>query len=66
MVEMIYELSKMQVKEFKLDYELFYFRDRLKGLLETSMIQTELNCLKFSISIDSSIPKFIHRDPQKI
>ena len=66
MVEMICDLSKMQVKEFKLDNELFDFRDRLKRLMETSMIQAELKCLKFSISIDSSIPKFIHSDPQKI
>jgi signal transduction histidine kinase len=34
--------------------------------METGMIQAELKCLKFSISIDSSIPKYVHSDPQKL
>jgi signal transduction histidine kinase len=38
----------------------------MKGLLETSVIQAELKGLKFKISVDSSIPKYILSDPQKI
>ena len=38
----------------------------MKGLLETSVIQAELKGLKFNISVDSSIPKYILSDPQKI
>jgi len=38
----------------------------MKGLLETSVIQAELKGLKLNISVDSSIPKYILSDPQKI
>lgn len=38
----------------------------MKGLLETSVIQAELKGIKFDVSVDSSIPKYILSDPQKI
>ena len=42
----------MQVKEFKLEKQIFDFREKLKNLLETSMVQTELKGLEFKVDID--------------
>ena len=39
----------MQVKEFKLENKIFYFRDKLRNLLETSVVQAELKGLKFNL-----------------
>jgi hypothetical protein len=50
-------------KRIPLENELFDFRDKMKGQLETSVIQAELKGLKFKISVDSSIPKCILSDP---
>jgi hypothetical protein len=45
MVEMIQELSKMQVKQFVLENTLFDFREKLNDLLETVLVQSELKGL---------------------
>ena len=39
----------MQVKEFKLDNKIFHFREKLRNLIETSVVQAELKGLKFNL-----------------
>ena len=56
----------MQVNEFYLDLKKFDFRNNIQGLIETSMMQSELKGLQFSIYIDKNVPKQIISDPKKI
>jgi hypothetical protein len=42
----------MQVNEFYLDLKKFDFRNNIQGLIETSMMQSELKGLQFNIYID--------------
>lgn len=46
----------MQVKEFKIEKQIFDFRDKMNNLLETSMVQAELKGLKLKIDIDKQVP----------
>lgn len=46
----------MQVKEFKIEKQIFDFRDKMNSLLETSMVQAELKGLKLKIDIDKQVP----------
>ena len=46
----------MQVKEFKIEKQLFDFRDKMNNLIETSMVQAELKGLKLKIDVDKDIP----------
>ena len=53
----------MQINEFYLDLKKFDFKDNIQGLIDTSMMQSELKRLQFSIDIDKNVPKSIICDP---
>jgi hypothetical protein len=66
MVEMIQELSKMQVKQFVLENTLYDFREKLNNLLETVLVQSELKGLLLNFKIEKDVPIKVLSDPIKI
>lgn len=57
MVDMIQELSKMQVNEFQLQKSSFNFRENILQLFEETLIQSELKGLKLEMQIEPDVPK---------
>jgi len=65
-IDQVQEMSKYQLKLFKLEKHLFNFRERIKAFLENVIIQVELKQLDFRFEMDKEIPIWVEADFNKI
>ena len=65
-IDQVQEMSKYQLKLFKLENHLFNFREKIKELLENVIIQVELKQLDFGFEMEKEIPEWVEADFSKI